>query len=613
MSLTGQAILWENGRVLMRIFPAIAALMMTPLLHAVEWSIEQCSALDLLAGRTGIADVRPSNDPHHNASEMMEQNSGIYRGQWSWQSEMPELLYDIMHSGEATKASPSGFTALHAACVYADENLFYTLLEAGIPVDCRPGDWQQLGYVGDTPLGLLVRFMNPRTAAARVRMAKALIERGANPDAPMTTWKGNRVVTTVPFCELGKQEYNHDMRLLLLQAGKQDLAARTAGWQLNWEWYRDDLVQHMKQRGVARNAMQPQVDAARKAQIGKIPLLDLIRKGDVEGVRVALDAGASIEVSPRARRYGQEPLFNIPVRKKDDPEAAVEIARMLIEAGSDINALNRRGCSLRIHYDRYYSKASKALCAYLKERGSLIHPDSPMKKEEVAAEEQARLARVEARRRRLAGEDTPAPVQETVSEPAPVAQVETTPAEPGAQPVVETPVAVAPAGTVAQPVVVEPVAVAPAEPVVAETPAAEPQPAPEQTPEQVAEPAVQPEQVVAVTPEPAVEQPQPEAPEQTVEPVKQETPAVTTEPVAEQSAEQPQPETTAEPVQEETAAQSEPAPAEEGPKPDSEHMQKLLSEVQAQLAELQAKYEAEQRAKDEAEQQQKAQTTEYQE
>lgn len=601
MSLTGQANLWENERVLMRIFPAIAALMMTPLLHAVEWSIEQCSALDLLAGRTGIADVRPSNDPHHNASEMMEQNSGIYRGQWSWQSEMPELLYDIMHSGEATKASPSGFTALHAACVYADENLFYTLLEAGIPVDCRPGDWQQLGYVGDTPLGLLVRFMNPRTAAARVRMAKALIERGANPDAPMTTWKGNRVVTTVPFCELGKQEYNHDMRLLLLQAGKQDLAARTAGWQLNWEWYRDDLVQHMKQRGVARNAMQPQVDEAKKAQIGKIPLLDLIRKGDVEGVRVALDAGASIEVSPRARRYGQEPLFNIPVRKKDDPEAAVEIARMLIEAGSDINALNRRGCSLRIHYDRYYSKASKALCAYLKERGSLIHPDSPMKKEEVAAEEQARLARVEARRRRLAGEEMPEPVQEAVSEPAPVAtdavaQVETVPAEPVAQPVVE-----------------EPVAVAPAEPAVAETPAADPQPAPEPAPEQVAEPVVQPEQVVAVTPDPVAEQPQPAATEQKEEQVQEATPAETTEPVAEQPAEQPQPETPAEPVQAEPAAQSEPAPAEEGPKPDSEHMQKLLSEVQAQLAELQAKYEAEQRATDEAEQQQKAQATENQE
>lgn len=148
MRLTERAILWENGRVLMRIFPAIAALMMTPLLHAVEWSIEQCSALDLLAGRTGIADVRPSNDPHHNASVMMEQNSGIYRGQWSWQSEMPELLYDIMHSGEATKASPSGFTALHAACVYADENLFYTLLEAGIPVDCRPAPSASVRFLG---------------------------------------------------------------------------------------------------------------------------------------------------------------------------------------------------------------------------------------------------------------------------------------------------------------------------------------------------------------------------------------------------------------------------------------------------------------------------------
>ena len=571
----------------MRLFPAIAALMMSPLLHAVEWSIEQCSALDLLAGRTGIADVRPSNDPHHNASEMMEQNSGIYRGQWSWQSEMPELLYEIMHTGEAVKASPSGFTALHAACVYADENLFYTLLEAGIPVDSRPGDWQQLGYVGDTPLGLLVRFMNPRTAAARVRMARALIERGANPDAPMTTWSGNRVVTTVPFCELGNQEYNHDMRLLLLQAGKQDLAARTAGWQLNWEWYRDDLVQHMKQRGVARNAIQPQVDAVKKAQIGKIPLLDLIRKGDVEGVRVALDAGASIEVSPRARRYGQEPLFNIPTRKKDDPEAAVEIARMLIEAGADVNALNRQGRSLRIHYDRFYSKASRALCAYLKDHGSLIHPDSPMKKEEVAAEEQARLARVEARRRKLAGEVAPEPVQEFAAEPAS-------------------------GEAVTQPVAEEQVAEVPME-----TPSAEPESAPEQAAEQVAAPSAEPVQEEETT-EPVPEQPQTEAPvqpeepivEQTAEPVQQEAPA---EPATEQTVDEPQPETPAEPAPEETAPQSEPAPAEEGPNPDTQYMQNLLSEVQAQLAELQAKYEAEQRAKEEAEQQQKAEATEYQE
>ncbi|MBR5879300.1 MAG: hypothetical protein IKY91_07065, partial [Akkermansia sp.] len=129
----------------------------------------------------------------------------------------------------------------------------------------------------------------------------------------------------------------------------------------------------------------------------------------------------------------------------------------------------------------------------------------------------------------------------------------------------------------------------------------------------VVQPAEEPVQVVATTTEPAAEHPQPEAPEQTVEPVKQETPAVTTEPVAEQTAEQPQPEVPAEPVQEELAAQPEPAPAEGGPKPDSEYMKNLLGEVQAQLAELQAKYEAEQRAKDEAEQQQKAQTTENQE
>lgn len=359
----------------MRFLIRTALLFCSPLLHAAEWSLENYSSLDLLAGRTGIADVRPTNDPHDNSPQMMEQNSGIYRGQWSWQSEMPELLYEMMHTGDAGQMSPSGFCALQAACVYADESLFMTLLENGVPVDTRPGDWQQLGYVGDTPLGLLIRFMTPRSAAVRVRMAKVLLEKGANPDAPMTTWKGNRVVTIAPFCELGAQAFNHEMRLLLLQYGDKNLSARMADWQLNWEWYNDELVQHLKQNGLSQSAQTE--DVAGKREVGHIPLLDLIRKGDVEGVRLALEAGASIEVSPRARRYGQEPLFNIPARRKDSPEVAVEIARLLIDAGADVNALNRRGRSLRIHYDRYHSKASRALCAYLKSRGALIHPDSP--------------------------------------------------------------------------------------------------------------------------------------------------------------------------------------------------------------------------------------------
>ena len=367
MNLTLRGVIWENKLSItgfeMRILPAMAFLMMSPLLQAVEWSIEHCSSLDLLAGRTGVADTRPSNDPHHNSDQMMEQNSGIYRGQWSWQSEMPELLYEIMHTGEAAKVSPSGFSALHAACVYADENLFRALMDAGVPFDTRAGDWQQLGYVGDTPLGLLVRFMNPRTAAARVRMARELLEKGANPDAPMTTWRGNRMVTTVPFCEMGNMACNHDMRMLLLRFGEKNLRQRMRGWSLSWEWYRDDLRQHLRQAGVVKSSSTAGAGAQKPRDVGRVPLLDLIRKGEVEGVRMALEAGASIEVSPRARRYGQEPLFNIPARKKDDPEAAVEIARLLVDAGADVNSLNRQGRSLRIHYDRFHSKTSKALFA----------------------------------------------------------------------------------------------------------------------------------------------------------------------------------------------------------------------------------------------------------
>jgi len=545
--------------------------MLAPALHAAEWSIELCSSLDLLAGRTGIADVRPSNDPHDNPM-VIEENSGIYRGQWSWQSEMPALLYGILQSGQADAVSPSGFTALQAACVYADENLFNALLERGAVVDPRPIDWQQLGYVGDTPLGLLVRFMNARTAAARVRMARTLLERGADPDASMTTWKGNRVVSTTPFCELGKESHNHAMRALLLQYGNQDLKKRMAGWTLTPEWYNAELKALLKKSGVMKTgSSRVPASAASRGEVGTIPLIDLVRKGDVEGVRLALEAGADIKTSARARRYGHELLFNIPARRKDDPEAAVEIARLLYEAGADVNELNRRGRSLRIHYDRFYSKASRALCAYFKECGSLIHPDSPDKRAEVEQsrkEAQERAAAFAARR--LAAEQEPASEVEAPAEPQPVAAEQPAPAEP-------------------QPVAAEQPAPAEPQPVAAEQPPpAEPQP-------------VATEQPAAAEPQPvAAEQPAPTEPQ----PVAAEPPApAEPQPVA---AEQPAP-AEPQPVATEQPAPAEPQPevAEQptpaAPQLESEQTRKLMLEVQAQLAELQAKYEAQQQNSEESE------------
>jgi hypothetical protein len=252
------------------------------------------------------------------------------------------------------------------------------------------------------------------------------------------------------------------------------------------------------------------------------------RRRNLMGVRMALEAGASIEVSDRAYRYGQEPLFNIPARRKDSPEVAVEIARLLVEAGADVNALNRRGNSLRIHYDRFYSKASRALCAYFKDCGALIHPDSPDRKEhveQVRKEAQQRAAAFAARCGILPAPQ-PAAEQPAAEEPAPAPQ-----------PVAE------------EPAVEEP---APAPQPVAEQPAAE-EPAP--------------------APQPAAEQPAAEEP------------APAPQSVAEQS-------------------------AAEQPSLQELHQQRLMQEVQAQLAELQARFEAEQQAKEQQEESANQENTE---
>ena len=58
------------------------------------------------------------------------------------------------------------------------------------------------------------------------------------------------------------------------------------------------------------------------------------------------------------------------------PEDAARIMTLLLEAGSDINALNRQGNSLRIHYGKIKTPAAAAIGEVLRERGAKLHPDA---------------------------------------------------------------------------------------------------------------------------------------------------------------------------------------------------------------------------------------------
>lgn len=297
----------------------------------------------------------------------------------AWEAEIPLLLERVETTGDANLRSPSGFTALQAACRAGDEALVNKLLNMGADVNARPKHWQKMGTIGSSPLGMLVVFMDEESAGRRTRIAKRLLDKGADPDAPVVRAWGNKPAFEPPFSRLTGNDWNNAMRKLLLEYGEQDLKKRTNGWRISWMWCSRDteLVKKLLHGGVDPNA-----------HVGEksMTLMHFLLRNNAnpELIRLALEKG--FDVTRKVGRNGRVAsyLFNLPVRPswnfsgryKPTPEELADIATLLIEAGSPLDVLNGEGNSLRIYYGSIDTPEARAVGKVLREHGAKLHPDA---------------------------------------------------------------------------------------------------------------------------------------------------------------------------------------------------------------------------------------------
>ncbi len=283
-----------------------------------------------------------------------------------WGEEVPKLLRSVAESGNANLRSPSGFTALQAACLYGDVSVARFLVAAGADVNARPAEWQKLKLAGNTPIGMLVCFNSSSSRQQRLEIAKLLLDAGADPDAPIATWRN-----IAPFDELRGHRFNDGLRSILLRYGNQNMEERTKGWNLSWRWYQADVIRTLLNGGV-----HPDSHVGEK---GYTLLAHIILRGESpELIRLAIEKGAKVAGAAGKGRYTPPYTFMIPVygRHGYSPEDAVAILRLLLDNGASIDALNIEGESLRIHYGRINTSAARALGAELRARGAALHPDA---------------------------------------------------------------------------------------------------------------------------------------------------------------------------------------------------------------------------------------------
>lgn len=321
---------------------------------AHAWDAESQAACDALAARAeqGFEDMLRYQERHYSQFN--------YKGWELWQIEVPKLLRQVAATGQVNMVSSAGFSALQAACYYADVKLAAALLQDGADVNTRPMGWNGYGFPGDTPIALLVRGMSPETAEARVQIAKMLMEKGANPDTDMMDWVWGGSAPVTPFCYLSDAPYNNAMRMVLLQGAPQSLKTRSKTWNLNWAAYSPEVIRTLLEAGVSPNR--------NVSEKGATLLLHLVQQGDIELMKLALEKGADVQASLLMKNNFGGYLFEIPAGEDVDPEKALTIAKLLLAAKADLKA-KRNGQSLYAYYSHIQTPAALALARFFSSKG----------------------------------------------------------------------------------------------------------------------------------------------------------------------------------------------------------------------------------------------------
>jgi len=290
-----------------------------------------------------------------------------------WQQEMPELLRQTRESGRADLASPSGFTALHYAAMAGDLPLAEELLGKGADANARAAKIGKGSYFANTPLGFAlgcdeVAYPN------RTEMVRLLLKHGAAPDSWVafiennygSSFAGSKSAFRMALV-LDDEQQRGEILQMLLENGDDDWQKRCREGKIDW-WpmflpkMPATLVERMLQKGFDPNVT---------GEKGMTALHFALMAGKGDLVATLLKHGAD----PNANsRYIGSPLFLLHEFLKTQGQA-VNMAAMLIDRGADVNAM-RDGNSLRIHYGKIGTEEALKLCAYLKSRGALLHPDA---------------------------------------------------------------------------------------------------------------------------------------------------------------------------------------------------------------------------------------------
>ncbi len=311
-----------------------------------------------------------------SAGQTMSDAAETYNcGARLWQEEMPRLLRQVRESGRVDLVSPGGFTALHYAAMAGDVSLAKELLGKGADVHARAAKCGDSSYFANSPLGFALGCLHAEYPN-RAEMVRLLLEHGAEPDSRVAYIDGSpsaqyhffRCAPAFHAALWLKDEWQRgEILLMLLERGDADWQKRCREGKILWAplfvpRMSAAVVERMLQKG-----MNPDVVGEK----GMTALHFVVMKGSLEMASALLKYGADANANSR---YVGGPLFLLS-HCLSNPGRAIAMAALLIDHGADVNAM-RNGESLRIFYGKKKTKEALELCAYLKSRGALLHPDA---------------------------------------------------------------------------------------------------------------------------------------------------------------------------------------------------------------------------------------------